>query len=226
MKRPPAEERLVPQSRCLRAPFPREVPTLSAAQVDGPAVRAGASETTERGLREGRILPIKVEEEAVFPAWQSNARGQPRPAVGEVLTAPLDLRPAPRRLLAGPPGHTTHPAGGLRRVGSRNHRACGCLPVRVGTDLRRGVPVPPRGNARDPRWRGNAAGAHCWGPNAVPRQRRGRPSARSAWRHSVSGPTPDHPPACWAAPPHPDTRARRASRGTENGLGWRPRGAP
>ena len=94
MQRSSAEEQLIRQNRRLRAQFLREVSTLSATQVDGLAVRTGASGTAEGWLKDKRVLALKVKGKLLFPAFQFDALGQPRPVVSEVFAIlPAELTP-------------------------------------------------------------------------------------------------------------------------------------
>jgi hypothetical protein len=97
MRRSPAEEELVRQSRRLRAQFLREVPTLSATQMEGlavPTCASSAPEVAEGWLRDRRVFALKVKGELLFPAFQFDALGQPWPVMGEILARlPADLTP-------------------------------------------------------------------------------------------------------------------------------------
>jgi hypothetical protein len=85
--RSPAEEQLLRENAELRAEFFEEVPVLTAAQVgrNAHSRSTNPSEPASRWKREGRIFAVTRGKTDLFPAFQFDENGQPRPIIREIL---------------------------------------------------------------------------------------------------------------------------------------------
>jgi hypothetical protein len=92
----PVEARINEDNAAYRARLIAAVPSLTSAEVHAAAGRRGvnAAQTAAAWKRQGRLFAVPHGGRDLFPAFQFDADGQPRPLVREVLAAlPAELTP-------------------------------------------------------------------------------------------------------------------------------------